>query len=67
MTIPRKYKDAVTSCTDCHVQYGTSGDYPCVIYRVCPRYVPGVFHLGKAGNGKNVRACLLTGKDCNCA
>ncbi len=63
--IPRKYK-SVTSCTACHQTYGDGEEYPCIIYKVCPLYVPGVFFLGKNGKGKGVKACLVMGKDCDC-
>lgn len=64
--IPGKFK-SVTSCMACHRTYGSAEEYPCILYKVCPLHVPGVFHLGRNGNGKQVRACLIVGKDCNCA
>jgi hypothetical protein len=65
--IPRKYKDLVKSCTDCHKTFGDPKNFPCMIYKVCPLHVPGVFNMGGNGNSKRVRACLLVGKDCACA
>ncbi len=67
MLIPRRYKDLVKSCLDCHKTFKTAEEYPCIIYKVCPQYVPGVFNLGRNGKGKNVRACLRTGTDCACS
>ncbi len=66
MKIPGKYKAIVKSCLDCHRTFGATGSYPCLIYRVCPCHVPGVFHLGRNGKGKNVRACLRVGTGCAC-
>ena len=67
MVILRKHKDAVKGCLDCHKTYQSLQEYPCVIYKVCPLNVPGRFYIGSRNGNKNIRACLLIGKDCNCA
>lgn len=67
MKIPGKYKLLVKSCLDCHGTFGTTGAYPCLLYKVCPVHVPGMFLLGGNGKGKNVRACLRVGIDCACS
>ena len=67
MTIAKRHKDETVGCIDCHGKYASLKEYPCVIYKICPMNAPGRFYLGKNGNGKQIRACLLIGKDCACA
>jgi hypothetical protein len=65
--IPIRYKGLIKSCMDCHRLIVEAADYPCIKYKGCPaRLSEGGYPVPQKGR-KQIFACLVKNKDCNCA